>query len=314
MAQRSPFEPLLTGSRIQSRVPRRTLSTHPASIIQPVLVAPPRMSWPSDTLGDATPLLSPRYQASSLLRVAPPLGTVAVRSPSWYGPLVTFPVVATATPQYDRFPCATHAPALRSCHLDARHRLVGHRHPPDSSQDGSATLVSMSSSTISTRHQWFTGVHLRHAHHTQYGCAFPYRSRPWLFTTAADGSLKPPPVWRLRRACLHHMCSFHGAPDPDVRNARIRFLTQSCCCPRAVPWRAVLRVGERKVSPLSPASGRSARRSPSLPWVPWALLPHFPRYDAPLRLPPPPLRGLRVSLATPIPCVLPSFVVSPKGS
>ena len=30
MAQRSPFEPLLTASRIQSRVPRRTLSPHPA--------------------------------------------------------------------------------------------------------------------------------------------------------------------------------------------------------------------------------------------------------------------------------------------
>src|SRR5882672_7355013 len=30
MAQRSPFEPLLTGSRIQCRVPRRTLAPHPA--------------------------------------------------------------------------------------------------------------------------------------------------------------------------------------------------------------------------------------------------------------------------------------------
>ena len=30
MAQRSPFEPLLTGSRIQCRIPRRTLSSHPA--------------------------------------------------------------------------------------------------------------------------------------------------------------------------------------------------------------------------------------------------------------------------------------------
>jgi hypothetical protein len=30
MAQRAPFEPLLTGSRIQSRVPRRTLSAHTA--------------------------------------------------------------------------------------------------------------------------------------------------------------------------------------------------------------------------------------------------------------------------------------------
>ena len=34
MAQRSPFEPLLTGSRIQSRVPRRTLSPHPAQHFQ----------------------------------------------------------------------------------------------------------------------------------------------------------------------------------------------------------------------------------------------------------------------------------------
>ena len=75
------------------------LSTHPASIIQPVLVAPPRTSWPADTLSDATPLLSPRYQASSLLRVAPPLCTVSVLSPSWYGPLVTFPVVA-CTPHH----------------------------------------------------------------------------------------------------------------------------------------------------------------------------------------------------------------------
>ena len=30
MAQRPPFEPLLTGSRIQCRVPRRTLSPHTA--------------------------------------------------------------------------------------------------------------------------------------------------------------------------------------------------------------------------------------------------------------------------------------------
>jgi hypothetical protein len=154
------------------------------------------MSWPSDRLIDATPLLGPHYQASSLLRVAPPLCTVSVLSPSWYGPLVTFPVVAydQAPPQYDRFPCSTHAPALRSCHLYAGHRLVGNRHPPDCSQDGSATLVSMSSCTISTRPQWFTCVHLRNAHPTQYRCAFPSRSRPWLLTTAAYGGLKPPPV------------------------------------------------------------------------------------------------------------------------
>ena len=217
------------------------LSTHPASIIQPALVAPPHMSWPADTLSDATPLLGPRYQASSLLRVAPPLCTVSVLSPSWFGPLVTFPVVASATPQYDRFPCSTPVPAWRSCHLDAGHRLVGNRRPPDSSQDGSATLVSMSSCTISTRPQWFTCVHLRNAHQTQYRCAFPYRSRPWLLTTAAYGGLKPPPVWRLRRASLHHLCSFHGAPDPGVRHYRTgllpRVITRRPTTP-AVPNRA----------------------------------------------------------------------------
>ena len=172
------------------------------------------MSWPTNRLSDTTPLLGPRYQASSLLRVVPPLCTVSVLSPLWLRPLVTFPVVAFATPQYDRFPCSTHLPALSSCHLYAGHRLIGNRPPPDFSQDGSATLVSMSSYTISTRPQWFTCVHLLNPHQTQYCCAFPYRSRPSLLTTAAYGGLKPPPVWRLRRASLHHMCNFHGAPEP----------------------------------------------------------------------------------------------------
>ena len=85
------------------------LSTHPASIIHPALGALPRMRWPSDTLGDATPLLSPRSQASSLLRVAPPLGTLSVRSPSWFGPLGTFPVVAC------RHPTVRQVPVVHTC-------------------------------------------------------------------------------------------------------------------------------------------------------------------------------------------------------
>src|SRR5215510_6052728 len=36
----------------------------------------------------------------------------------------------------------------------------------------------------------------------------------------------------------------------------------------------------------------------SLPWVAWASLPHLRRYYAPLRLPPPRLRSLRLSLAS----------------
>jgi hypothetical protein len=38
MAQRSPFEPLLTESRIQFRVPRRTVSPHAAQAFQTLRV------------------------------------------------------------------------------------------------------------------------------------------------------------------------------------------------------------------------------------------------------------------------------------
>ena len=72
-----------------------------------------------------------------------------------------------------------------------------------------------------------------------------------------------------------------GPPtDPDVRNSRIRFLKQSGCYPHAVPWRAVVRVGELEVSPLSPASGCSARRRlPSR----GSLGPRFPTFPGTMR-------------------------------
>src|SRR2546422_9195464 len=54
--------------------------------------------------------------------------------------------------------------------------------------------------------------------------------------------------------------------------------------------------------------------APSLPWVAWASLPHLPRYSAPLRLPPCPSRGPSLVARSPIPCLLPSFVVSLTGS
>src|SRR2546426_12345213 len=53
--------------------------------------------------------------------------------------------------------------------------------------------------------------------------------------------------------------------------------------------------------------------APSLPWVAWASLPHFHRYYAPLRLPPPHREGLHLSLAAPIPCVLPCVRGVPEG-
>jgi hypothetical protein len=54
--------------------------------------------------------------------------------------------------------------------------------------------------------------------------------------------------------------------------------------------------------------------APSLPWVAWASLPHFLRYYAPLRLPPCPSRVASLVARFPIPCPLPSFVISLTGS
>jgi hypothetical protein len=53
--------------------------------------------------------------------------------------------------------------------------------------------------------------------------------------------------------------------------------------------------------------------APSLPWVAWASLPHLLWYYAPLRLSPPRLEGLHLSLAAPIPCVLPCVRGVPEG-
>ena len=53
-------------------------------------------------------------------------------------------------------------------------------------------------------------------------------------------------------------------------------------------------VGDLEVSPIYPPSRTVCPASPSLQWVPWALVPHLPRYCAPLRLPPIPLRSLRL--------------------
>ena len=111
-----------------------------------------------------------------------------------------------------------------------------------------------------------------------------------------------------------------GPPtDPYVRNSRIRFLKQSCCCPRKLPacstvhWLSVLRVRELDVSPLSPTSGGSARRRlPSR----GSLGPHFPTFLGTMRRDdcrPAPLGVLRLSLASPIPCLLPWVRGVPEG-
>src|SRR5712691_896761 len=102
-------------------------------------------------------------------------------------------------------------------------------------------------------------------------------------------SRPPPPL------CVKQLLSVTGVPrrlpgraggyppgpptDPYVRNARLRFLKQRGGCPLAVHCPAVVRVGERNVSPLSPASRCAAqRRLPSR----GSLGPHFPTFPGTL--------------------------------
>ena len=108
----------------------------------------------------------------------------------------------------------------------------------------------------------------------------------------------------------------HPAP-PQTRTCAMHASgssSRAAAAPGAVHWPAVVRVRELKVSPLSPASGCSARRRlPSR----GSLGPQFPTFPSTMRrydCHPAPLEVLRLSLASPIPCLLPSFVVSQMGS
>src|SRR5215831_18186476 len=95
----------------------------------------------------------------------------------------------------------------------------------------------------------------------------------------------------------------------------MRFLRQSLSYPWILSRRGVVTrlVSAKSLSCIVPP-GTLCPTAPSLPWVAWASLPHLPRYYAPLRLPPCPSRVASLGARFPIPCVLPTFVVSPQGS
>src|SRR6266849_5299707 len=104
-----------------------------------------------------------------------------------------------------------------------------------------------------------------------------------------------------------------GPPtDPDVRNARIRFLRQSISYPCVLSSGGVVTrfVSAKSLSCIVP-TGTLCSTSPSLPWVAWASLPHLHWYYTTLRLPPCPSQVASLVARFPIPCVLLLFVVSP---
>ena len=91
------------------------------------------------------------------------------------------------------------------------------RHLPDSSRD-KPTPVSMSSSSLTTRHQWFALARLRDPYLTR-SPARRFRNAHHLgsFTDAACGGLKPPPARRLRRTYLHLLRSTAPAAARYIR-------------------------------------------------------------------------------------------------
>jgi hypothetical protein len=106
------------------------------------------------------------------------------------------------------------------------------------------------------------------------------------------------------RTCAMH--AYGSSGRAAATHARSPLLHSPLAC-RGQGW------GARGLSPVSRQRMRCPT-APSLPWVAWASLPHLRRYSAPLRLPPCPSRGPSRVARSPIPCLLPSFVVSLTGS
>ena len=91
------------------------------------------------------------------------------------------------------------------------------RHLPDQSRS-KPTPVSMSSNSLTTRHQWFALARLRDPYLTHSSARrFRNAHHPDSFTDAACGGLKPPPARRLRRAYLHLSYSTAPAATPYIR-------------------------------------------------------------------------------------------------
>ena len=107
------------------------------------------------------PSLHGRYSASSLLPGSPPLSIASVVSPSWFRPLVAFPLPSTP-----RFSCSIRPPLLGSGHLYAGCRSVRKQVSPELIPESSNYPGFDIVSIFSTR-QWFTCVPLPRSHLTR---------------------------------------------------------------------------------------------------------------------------------------------------
>ena len=149
---------------------------------------------------------------------------------------MVLPLAASPLASEFRFPRSAQSP-----HGKLRPPLMPDAAPPvnryrrNSSRSNSNSAVLAIISNLSTLHQWFPCGPLLACHLTQsLPGLFLLRSRPWLFTTAARGGLKPTPASRFRGALPHqsssyalrqpalHLCSWHTTVRLTHRMAQCR--------------------------------------------------------------------------------------------
>jgi hypothetical protein len=114
--------------------PCTTVSRHTARAILESCRPPPKPAGSSclqlthygPGVDDPPPSLHGRYSASPLLRGDPPLDVASVLSPSWFMPLVAFPLAATPS-----FPRSLQSPLPGSAHLYAGCRSARKQAPSE---------------------------------------------------------------------------------------------------------------------------------------------------------------------------------------
>src|ERR1022692_2281993 len=107
---------------------------------------------------------------------------------------------------------------------------------------------------LSTRHQWFTCVHLSVTYLIRFfPDLFLSCSRPWLLTTAAEGDLRPAPVSWSRGAFLFSLisCSVAHRATSSARSALVAHGESR----RGFPLLRALRTGREPLSSYSSRYG-----------------------------------------------------------
>src|SRR4051812_18723749 len=158
----------------------------------------PSLVDPSLRLNHSTPSLHPRYRASTLLRVDPPLCHASGLLTSWGSHLgISLGIVTTGShvprESLNRARATFTPVTIKAVSRSRLDRIPGQRLEP-----GFDDVP-----TLSTPHRWFTHVRLLGSYLTGSDRPFPERSRPGLLIQAASGDLRSGPATRSRGTYPH---------------------------------------------------------------------------------------------------------------